>query len=250
MARFAAHADDELAAYTVRRPAKRASATGWWLRITTVCIVISGLLVLGDIVLGWTRKLGEVDGRVSDPTPVAVFVGNQRLLIPANMFRFENQRSVGPLEHVELSLSVPDFQGYSPDRRDAFLDGSADARILFLTIKRRDTATDSAGRLANIYQHFFEPVDVPAPEGLVGRRLNEDSGLGGEEVFFEPGSTEPFTTHCLAPDGSGYPAPCLTEIHAGSDLSVQIRFRKGLLTHWRDIRDGVRALLLNFGVTP
>ncbi len=145
MARFAAHADDELAAFTVRRPAKRASATGWWLRVTTTCIVISGLLVLGDIVLGWTRKLGELDGRVSDPTPIAVFVGQSRLMIPANMFRFENQRAVGPQEHVELSVSWPEFGGYSPDRRGAFLDGSADAPILFVTIKRRDTATDSAG---------------------------------------------------------------------------------------------------------
>lgn len=249
MARIAADGFDDFVAYGARRPAKRASATVWALRVVTTCLMIAGVLVLADIVIGWTRNIGDIDGRSADPTPIAVTVGDQRLSIPANMFRFDNQRVLAPQEHVELVVSWPEFRGYAPDRRAAFLNATASAPLVFLTVKRRDTATDSAGRLASVYQHFFEDDPLTAPAGLVGRRLTADSGLGGEEVFFEPGSTAPFTTHCLAPDGSGYPAPCITEIHAGSDLSVQIRFRKGLLPQWRSIRDGVRTLLLQFGVT-
>lgn len=88
----------------------------------------------------------------------------------------------------------------------------------------------------------------PGPRGLVGHRLSEDSGLAGEEVYFEAGSTQPFTIHCLADDGSGYPAPCLTELHAGEHLSIQIRFRKGLLEDWAAIKKSSRALLASFGV--
>ncbi len=169
--------------------------------------MISGLLVLGDIALGWSRKLGELDGRVSDPTPIAIFVGQSRLMIPANMFRFENQRAVGPQEHVELSVSWPEMKGFSPDRRSAFLDGSAEAPLLFLTIKHRDTATDSAGRLANIYQHFFEDGGIPAPDGLVGARLNGDSGLPGEEVFFEAGSRSRSRRIVWRPTAAAIPRP-------------------------------------------
>ena len=56
-------------------------------------------------------------------------------------------------------------------------------------------------------------------------------------------------TCCTAPDDSDYPASCITEIHAGTDLSVQIRFRKGMLANWDGIKSGVRVLLLSFGVT-
>ncbi|BBE70513.1 hypothetical protein [Oharaeibacter diazotrophicus] len=249
MARYAASVEDDLVFQAVRRPAKRASATAWALRVATSCVIVAGGLVLADIVIGWTRTVADIEGRVTDPTPIATFVGDQRLTIPANMFRFENQRVVGPQDHVELAVSWPAFAGFTAESRAAFLDGSADAPVVFLTIRKRDTATDSAGRVANVYQHFFENTALAAPDGLVGHRLGEDSGLAGEEVYYEAGSTRPFTTHCLAPDGSGYPAPCLTEIHAGSDLSVQIRFRKGLLPHWRGIAEGVRGLLLSFGVT-
>ena len=250
LGRSAAYPDDDLARYVGRRPAKRASASAWSLRITTTCLMIAALMVLADLVLGWTRGIGDVDGRATDPTPIPLFIGSQRLTVPSNMFRFENQRNVGPHEHVELAVHWPTLQGYTADTRDAFLDGSADAPILFVTIKRRDTASDSAGRLANVYRHFFEEGELDAPQGLIGHVLNAESGLGGEEVYFEAGSTDPFTTHCLAPDGSGYPAPCLTEIHAGEGLSVQVRFRKGLLPEWAAIKQGTRALLLSFGIAP
>lgn len=250
MAHFAAYREDDPSRFQVRRPAKRASATVWLLRATTACFIIAGAIVLGDMVLGWTRNFGDLDGRTADPTPMVVFVGGQRLTVPANMFRFENQRTIEPQQQVDLAVHWPSLDGYGPAHREAFLDGSAEAPLLFVTIKKRDTATDSAGRLANVYQHFFQPGALPAPEGLVGRRLSEDSGLGGEEVYFEAGSTAPFTTHCLAPDGSGYPAPCLTEIHAGENLSVQIRFRKGLLADWAAIKSSTRGLIMSFGVAP
>ena len=39
------------------------------------------------------------------------------------------------------------------------------------------------------------------------------------------------------------------EIHAGNDLSVQIRFRKGLLADWAGIKSGVRVLLFDASAT-
>jgi hypothetical protein len=249
MGHFSDLQDDDPRRFEVRRPAKKASSTSWLLRVTTISLIIAGGLALVHFVLNWTRDLGGLDGRTADPSPIVTFIGEQRLRIPANMFRFEDQRNVGPHEHVELAVHWPSLTGYTAENRAAFLDSSANAPLVFLTIRRRETATDSAGRLANIYQHFFEGDPLPAPEGLIGHRLSADSGLGGEEVYFEAGSTAPFTTHCLPDDGSGFPAPCLTEIHAGQSLSVQIRFRKGLLGNWAGIKSATRALLLSFGVT-
>jgi len=242
--------DDESLIRAPRRPARRGtSATAWFLRAIITCFLLAGGIMLGNILIGLSSSLEETDGRSSDTTPVALFIGKQRLVIPANMFRFAAQRNVGPHDRIDLAVHFPEMAGYSKVFRRDFLDTGADAPIVYLTLRTRDTPTDSVGRLINVYQHFFEEGTIKAPPGLIGHRMSEESGLSGEEVFFEAGSTNPFTTHCTAPDATDYPASCLTEIHAGSDLSVQIRFRKGMLSNWDGIKSGVRVLLLSFGVT-
>ena len=251
MAHFAAFPEDDPARFQVRRTKRRprASSTTWFLRVTTICLAVTGVLVIGNLALSWSQILGDPNGRTVDDAPITLFLADQRLTIPANMFRFADQRTVGPHERIELAVHWPTLEGYSLERRQDFLDGTENAPVLFLTIGRRQTATDSAGRLANVYQHYFDDDRLDAPEGLVGRILNEDSGLYGEEVYFEAGSTDPFTTHCLAADASNYPSPCISEIHAGDSLTVQLRFRKGLLADWASIKAASRALLLSFGVT-
>lgn len=249
MANTSIYGSDDPSLYAVRRrPRRRASASTWVLRATTTCLALAGSLILFDLALNGSAMIVGRDGRSADPTPMALFVADTRLTIPANMIRFENQRTVGPHQRVDLAVHWPSLEGYDQSRRAAFLDPSPDAPIVFMTIRVRETATDSAGRLANVYQHFFDGPPIPAPDGLVGHRLSEDSGLAGEEVYFEAGSTDPFTVHCLAEDGSDYPTPCLTELHAGDQLSIQIRFRRGLLDDWRGIKKATRALLASFGV--
>ncbi len=247
MAHFAAYPEDP-EAFRVRRPARRASSGIWSLRIVTGCLVVAALLAIGDFALSWSRSIGEAEGRVADPMPVTLFVGRQRLTVPANMFRFADQRTVGPHEEVDLAIHWPSMEGWTPARRDAFLDQGEDAPVLFVTLKRRATATDSAGRLASVYLHFLDDEALPAPAGLAGRALQMDAALAGEEVYFEPGSVAPFTAHCLSPDGSGFPALCMTEIHAGEDLSIQVRFRKGLIGDWAALKEAIRLLPLRFGV--
>ncbi|HUG62999.1 MAG TPA: hypothetical protein VMP03_14200 [Methylomirabilota bacterium] len=249
MAHFAAYPDDDPDAYRVkRRSSRRASSGAWTLKVVTTCLAIAGLMAIGDFAMSWSRAIADAEGRVADGMPIALFVGDQRLSIPANMFRFADQRSVGPHDHVELAVHWPTLEGYSPALRDAFVDPGDSAPVLYLSIRTRTTVTDSAGRLASVYRHFMDEDALPAPPGLVARRLTADSGLAGEEVYFEAGSTDPFTLHCLAADGRDYPALCMTEVHAGTGLSVQLRFRKGLLEDWAAIKDATRLLLLRFGV--
>lgn len=248
MAQFAAYPDDPRAYAPNRKTTRRASSTAWSLRIVTSCLIVAGLLAIADFALSWSRTVGDAEGRVADPLPITLFIGDQRLSIPANMFRYPAQRNVGPHTQVDLALHWPTLDGYTPERREAFLDGGASAPVLFLTIRERSTATDSAGRLASVYRHFMEDDSLAAPAGLVGHRLSMEAGLSGEEVYFEAGSTAPFTAHCLAPDGDTYPALCMTEIHAGQTLSIQVRFRKGLLADWAGIKEALRLLPLRFGL--
>jgi hypothetical protein len=246
---YAAYPDESLLRPARRPRRRRTSAAAWFLRAILTSFLLAGGVMLVNVLMGLSANFDSPDGRSTDPAPVALFIGQQRLVVPGNMFRFPDQRNVGPHDRIDLAVHFPEMSGYARNFRNDFLDLGADAPIIYLTVRTRDTPTDSVGRLINVYQHFFEEGTIPAPAGLVGHRMSEESGLSGEEVFFEAGSTNPFTTHCTAPDDSEYPASCLTEIHAGDDLSVQIRFRKGLLGNWAGIKSGVRVLLLSFGVT-
>ncbi|MBH0237001.1 hypothetical protein [Methylobrevis albus] len=248
MPRIADPFEVDQSAFEVRRRHRPADRGGWILRVTTISLCIAGALMVGSYAVKWTRDIVGHGQRATDPTPIAVSINGTRLQIPANMIRFDNQRTDAEQPRIDLGVHWPTLRGYEPGNAAAFVDPTDQAPLLFLTIQRRQAATDSAGRLSSVYQHFFAGDAIAAPDGLVGHLLSEDSGLAGEEVYFEAGSTRPFTVHCLAEDGSGFPMSCLSEIHAGGELSVQLRFRKGLLPHWQSISRSTRALLVSFGV--
>ncbi len=234
--------------FEVRRRRAQGSDGGWTFRILTFCLMIAGTLLVVDYAIRWSGEFHGENDRSVTPTPIPVDVAGTRLMIPANMIRYEGQRRGEPLGRVDLMVHWPTMTGYSVERRADFADDGDTPPFFALTIQQRQAATDSAGRLSSVYQHFFTDRRVEAPAGLVGRELSEDSGLAGEEVFFEAGSTSPFTVHCMRDDGSGFPTNCMSEFHAGETLSVQLRFRKGLLPHWREITRQTRALLTGFGV--
>ncbi|ODN70683.1 hypothetical protein A6302_01968 [Methylobrevis pamukkalensis] len=220
----------------------------WFFRITATFLLIAAALLVVDFGLRWTSDMFGVNDRSSEPTPVPVDVAGTRLTIPGNMIRYANDRTGEPVNRVDLVVHWPTLGGFTNETARDFADASDTPPFFYLTIQKRESATDSAGRLSSVYQHFFTDRRVPAPAGLVGRELSEDSGLAGEEVYFEAGSTRPFTVHCMHDDGTGFPVTCMTEIHAGGDLSVQLRFRKGLLPQWQELSRGMSALLVSFGV--
>lgn len=205
--------------------------------------------MLINLLIGLSDSFDSRDGRSTDPAPVTLFIGQQRLMIPANMFRFPDQRNVGPHDRIDLAVHFPEMAGYTRAFRKDFLDLGANAPIVYLTIRTRDTPTDSVGRLINVYQHFFAEGTIPAPAGLVGHQMSEESGLSGEEVFFEAGSTNPFTTQFARRPTTANIRPRASPRFTPAPTPVQIRFRKGMLANWDGIKSGVRVLLLSFGVT-
>jgi hypothetical protein len=232
---------------TRRSGRRRGLLEVWVLRCTTLCLVLAGAMFALDVALQWSSALGE-DGRVADRTPIYLEVAGARFTVPANMIRFETQRIGGRQDQVDLEILWPSFGGYDPVDRRAFDDISPESRSIFITIRPRLTDTDTAGRVAAIYRHYFAASGNADIEGLAGYRLDPTAGLGDEEVYIEAGSTRPFAVHCGAEDLADMPADCIREIHAGETLSVQIRFRRSLLDHWVDLDRGSRSLLASFGI--
>ena len=230
------------------RPARRQHAG--WLRPLAIIALSIGLLVAAGMLLdagiNAYRTHLTVTGLTDDPTPVDLAVAGESLSIPANMLRSARTRQGGPVESATLVLRWPQLEGYSDATADAFKDGAPSAPIVYATISARDTPLDATGRLEDVYARFFVDKPVAAPEGLVGRRLNPDSGYQGEIVFFAPSEPRPFVARCLAEATPEIPATCMRDVNFGRGLSLLYRFNRDRLEDWRDLDAGMQKLAESF----
>jgi hypothetical protein len=185
-------------------------------------------------------------GLTTDTSPVKLAIGPQELTIPANMIRSWRTRHGGPVDHADLALYWPGLEGYSAKTAAVFADGGPAAPIVYATLSTRDEAMDSTERLDEVYSRFFTGPPVPGPNGLVGRKLNPDSGYDGEIVFYVPSQARPFVTRCLADSTPEVPATCLRDFNFGNGLSLLYRFNRDLLADWPALDAAMQKLAASF----
>ena len=120
------------------------------------------------------------------------------------------------------------------------------APLLFLSIERRDMATDMSGRVATIYEKFFSGPPVEAGNGLVRRAFSSQSAYYMEDLYYEADSPYPFATRCIRENDRIAESICIRDIHVGRNLMVGYRFHASLLPYWREFDDAVRATIKGF----
>jgi hypothetical protein len=180
------------------------------------------------------------------PSPIAVTVGSEPLVIPANLIRSPTDRRGGLVTAVDLLLHWPSLDGFSEERASEFRDGSPQAPLLYVTITEAETPLDSTARLADIYSLYFRGPAFPGPGHLVGRYMDPSSAYRGEIVFFEPRVAEPYVIRCLAEATEEIPATCIREVNIGHGLTMIYRFNRAWLGDWRTMDDRLRRLVNQF----
>jgi hypothetical protein len=158
------------------------------------------------------------------------------------MLRFADQRRGGAVDHADLVMHWPTLEGYSEALAADFMDGSPAAPIVYATLARRETALDAGERLEALYSRFFIGEPLPAPAGLTARRLDPDSGFGGEIVYYGPPEGGRFVARCLPQSTPEVPATCLRDIPVGRTLSLLYRFNRDLVADWRALDTGMAAV--------
>jgi hypothetical protein len=217
-------------------------------------LVLIGAAIVLPVALGllfWAAITGyreslALTGLTSDPTPVELAIGTERLAIPANMIRYARTRRGGPVERADLALLWPGLEGYSDLLAESFKDSSPSAPIVYATVAARDSPLDSTARLDSVYARFFVGKALPGPSGLVGRQLDAGSGYEGEVVYFAPADPRPFVARCLAESTPDVPPTCLRDVNFGRSLSLLYRFNRDLLGDWRALDTGVQKLAARF----
>jgi hypothetical protein len=233
-------------------PTRRPAPPHLWQPYKPLVLTVAGIMLvvafggLTRSVIDVYRDAMTMTGLSADATPVRLAIGPEELAIPGNMIRSDRTRRGGPVERADLALFWPTLEGYSAPLSDAFENGGPGGPIVYATISTRDEPLDSTGRLDEVYARFFVDKPLPGPSGLVGRRLNADSGYGGEIVYFMPSEPRPFVARCVADGTAEMPAMCLRDINFGRGLSVLYRFNRSLLPQWRQLDAGIQKLVAGF----
>ncbi|MBB1247838.1 hypothetical protein [Rhizobium sp. G21] len=183
------------------------------------------------------------DGRTDSEERLAVTIGQDTLALPANMFRFPEQRKSGDADQVDIVVAWPEMAGYSAAIADRFNQADDGGNLLFLQYSQSVMSRDMSGRLEPIYRRLFSGEPQPGPGGLSLHRLDPNAGYGAEVILTgDETSPMPFVTRCILPQNAGdaTSSDCQRDIHVGRDLTLLYRFSSRLLPEWRNLDRAVR----------
>ena len=191
----------------------------------------------------WMGKRIAMGGHSISTEAKTVIIANERMLIPTNTIRFENQRAGGPMDRLDLYLLWPGLHGYSTEHRRQFNDTEHGQNVLFATIKPRSMALDMTGRLQPVYSRLVLPNPAEQTSGLIAYSFGDDTRYVGEQLLVGSRRNHPtFVARCL--EQSALPAPsrnCMRDIDIGSNLSIEYRFSEALLPHWQQLDEAIQA---------
>jgi hypothetical protein len=191
----------------------------------------------------WLGHSIAMAGYTDDTTPHEIVIGNDVIVAPNNIIRFEQARRDGIAARLDLYLRYPEMDGYSRDNRDDFNGANGRKTILFLSFEPRMMSRDMSGRFQPIYGELIEKAGAPGPGGTTIYGFTQKSGYLDESlaVAERPGK-DPFVARCLTGAAAEQSlAPCERDVFIGENLSLTYRFPDALLADWQRLDAAVLA---------
>jgi hypothetical protein len=194
--------------------------------------------------------IDDLTGRAVRPTGEAaaldVTIGARGFAIPANYIRLPDQRRAGATGEIELDAFLPDMHGFTDDDAEALKDVTRDSSVVSLILRAGAPELTERDRFDRIYARDADP-SKPAFEshGFKVISMGENTGYAGEKVYTRETETGEFVVIRCTNDDKEHEIGglCLREIAWGEGLTVVYSFRGGRLDAWKDVDDGVKALL-------
>lgn len=209
---------------------------------TTIAAAILACLCMIAAAAVWFFQPAERDNR-----PVIAYLGETRLSIPSEYFRFEYARMGGSLSEIDLAADAKTFRPARLQTR--FRKSAADplAQNLFLTLTPADGRVSPAERATRLYARFLQPDSWNHPGGLIMRRFKDGSPYQHEDLYIAPPEGRRFAARCPQPrkKPDGLLNICMVVIRIDG-IDVRLRFAASLLSDWERLYQGARGLLHSF----
>jgi hypothetical protein len=210
---------------------------------------LSAILLLSGLFLGWYLRPG--------PRPAAALTGNSELVhltvrgaafaIPANYIENAAARSGGEQDSLALAVLFPSWHGYSDADARLFQGNAPDSSVIHLALRRDANNLDAASRLKRIYMPYVQNKTA-GPFGLTQYRFRADSGYEQNDLFAGAGADGLLLLFLCERAAVELPSPNCTAVDRplARTLSVSWRFKRAYLARWREMADGVDALVSKF----
>jgi hypothetical protein len=166
--------------------------------------------------------------------PVAVMIGEVKLLVAASQIRVPEQRIGGALARIDLALDAATLAPAGFRAAE-----SADlAGLIFVSLEPARDGGDPANRAEELYNRFLDADAVEAPDGLIKRSFKPKSPYNDEELYIAAPDGKAFAARCGPVNARSMPPTCLWQVRYGG-LDVHIRFSPRHLPDWQRIAAGV-----------
>jgi hypothetical protein len=196
----------------------------------------AGALAIGFVAYVLWPRWPDVPVALDAPALPIVVAGTSFSVEPAAI-RMRVQRHPGVHERVDLAYVWPSFT--PPDALQK--SDAAPVQKLFVTIQGTDGTLAPMQRVETIYPRYLVPEPAAGPDGLTMRAFREDTPYRGEELVFDSEAPAHFLARC-SKHGAVGPGNCLLDRRIG-DADITIRFSREWLDDWRNLADGVDALM-------
>lgn len=200
-------------------------------------------------------SVDEISGNTPSPAiseePVAFSVGAVGFSVPTNFTVYPRDRRGGERDEVSLYALWPTMTGYTPARREEFLENPKDTRRVDIVIGRRISTFGEQERIDILYLPYTnDRRGIRTPYQLVKYTFRDQrenvptSGYADAELFL--GETEDEKTialFCFEEREDIRSPDCWREYELTPTVSVSYRFKRHLLDEWRAIDARVRAFV-------
>jgi len=182
-------------------------------------IVMMGALGLAYLIDRTSTDTAPPLPSLTDVNDITQTVGGRELSIPQSWFRFGEQMQDGFVGQVDLTVRLP----LASDGREARVD---------ITLLPRSRARASSELLDTVYVHQFGSETLTGRPGLVGKRLDSDSGLFEETIWYDALAANPFVAKCMAPLDGTATDQCIRTVQLPTGLSAIFSFDADILPSW------------------
>ncbi|HEV7344517.1 MAG TPA: hypothetical protein VGN60_02675 [Devosia sp.] len=171
---------------------------------------------------------------LGDANPITQTISGRELSIPTAWFRYGEQIRNGFTDQIDLRIL------YAPPGLQAPLP-------VDITLLPRSRARVSSRLLDGVYLHQFGEETLRGVPGLVGKPMQAGGAYGGESVWYDALSPDPFVAKCAEPVTSGSGAQCVRTVYLPSGIAATYAFDATLLPTWRQFDAEMQRWLAPIG---
>jgi hypothetical protein len=182
---------------------------------------------------------------------VGFVVGGVRFAVPTNFTVFPRDRRGGDRDEVSLYALWPTLNGYTPARRDDFIENAKDTRRIDILINARTSAFTEAERIDELYlPQTNDRRGTRTPYQLVKYSFRDQranvptSGYSDTELYLgETADGAVMALFCFNEREDLKSPECWREYEIAPTVSVSYRFKKPYLAEWQAIDSRVRKFV-------